>query len=286
MEDSSCGYVWVDVKDPMETLPVFEGAITAKILRANPIAEHRRHLLLKKKTQVEGFLRRENDAIKYQIGPVGAIPSSSSATLRQPTKSVSVPAASTNQPNPSKIIPQSGSSNPLQSSADTTTKTAPQPAVSASTTPPVVTRSAPVANLLDDDDVHNSFVAPHPPSQSPIPNIFEDDNPFGSTTTSSMKVPISLSSINSNGGLEDIDEHPSSKGGSSGNPMNLSREELAAQKTEIIEDKVRTALEFKKELDNKQQKELDEFDAAREKHEKALLVSSFHLYFLLPLILI
>jgi restriction endonuclease Mrr len=54
----------------------------------------------------------------------------------------------------------------------------------------------------------------------------------------------------------------------------LNRAELAARKEEAIEDKVRSALEFKKEVDQKKEREQAEFDSAKAKHEQALNVIS------------
>lgn len=288
MEDSLSGYVWVDIKDPSETLPVFEGVITAKILRTSPIAEQRRHLHLKKKAQVDGFFKKENDTIRAQFGQNSA-PSSSSSAARPPVVTATKPPPVANNPpsistnttsqSPQPNSPQTPSTNPLQQST-ASSKIGPPPAANpAPSSKPVPTPApapAPVTNLLDDDDIHSGFSqSPTPAAQTAAPNIFGDDD-FGTAapTTSSKKVASSVSTKASTSGLDDIDEHPSSK--SQGNPNNLSREELAAQKSEVIEDKVRSALEFKKELDNKAQREMDDFDAAREKHEKALLVSIWY----------
>jgi hypothetical protein len=281
MEDSMCGYVWIDIKDPSETLPVFEGVITAKILRTNPVVEQRRHLLLKKKTQVDGFFKKENDIIRSQFSQNNSNPTTAPSSS---SSSISAARPKTNSSNNSPVsISQpetTANTNPLQSQPGASAKIAPPPVpkpVPAPTpTPaPIPTPTPvamPVANLLDDDDIHSGYSHTTAPStQASVPNIFGDDD-FGMAvpSTSSKKVSASQPEASSNSGLDDIDEHPSSKG--AGNPSNLSRAELAAQKSEAIEDKVRSALEFKKELDNKAEKELQDFDMAREKHEKALLV--------------
>jgi hypothetical protein len=59
----------------------------------------------------------------------------------------------------------------------------------------------------------------------------------------------------------DIDE-------SNGKP--LSREELAAKRMNTVAEKVNEAMEFKREVDEKQKKESDEFDLAKTKHDKNL----------------
>jgi len=59
----------------------------------------------------------------------------------------------------------------------------------------------------------------------------------------------------------DIDE-------SNGKP--LSREELAAKRMNTVAEKVNEAMEFKREVEEKQKKESDEFDIAKTKHDKNL----------------
>lgn len=256
MEDNLTDYVWVDVRDAKEVLPLFGGVITVKILKIDPTTTQKRKIILRRKVIATG--QAENDNITAQVKAKVGVPSSPEERPKVPPKPTR--ASSTGSQN---------TTSPASEPSPQPTPAAPKPAnVSAKVNPPPAPAPAPApaartANLLDgDDDVPSSpffSASSAPPSSStPVPNFFDEDDPFSTSskaTSSSAKASTSVKASTGStkafnpgaSNMEDIDDHHPRSGPS---PTPLNRAELAAKKSEVIEDKVQNALDFKKEVNN------------------------------------
>ncbi len=113
----------------------------------------------------------------------------------------------------------------------------------------------------------NNIVPPieQPSQAAPVEDLFSFSNDEFQDFQSSPVVSASDSKASSSSvdfGVDIDTDESSSKA--------LSREELAAKRMNTVAEKVNEAMEFKREVDEKQRKESDEFDAAKAKHDKNL----------------
>lgn len=249
-DDPVFGYVWEDIRDVSKVLPLYEGNVFAKILRISGNADEKRKIILKRKN-----FDPSNPVFQTLQGQPN------------PPRSASVPRPNeetTNSPPPPK---------PVKPIAKPTATTASAPPPSGPSVAPSV-KSPPVSepNFFDNESDSKASGAYTPP-----PDILNfDESPF-TPASSSAKVKPSTSSSRSpmttSASAIDIDDD-SATTSRSGKGGELNRAELAARKEEAIEDKVRSALEFKKEVDQKKEREQAEFDSAKAKHEQALNVRS------------
>lgn len=235
--DEMNGYVWKDITNPDETLPVFADTITAKILRLDSISLRKRkiHILKTKGSVSESIVK--NEPPKVAAEP----PKPPPKPIKNPEPA---PAPRSVTPPPSVIPPPSEGSSKI--------------------------RPPPTPDIMNEEkSPFTSSAAAPKPSVTPPPDILNFDDDLSPTTpslTSSQKTP-KTPNIATN--LHDIDDDGSDMTTSA--KSKLSRDELAAQRHGKIEDKVKTALDFKKEVDNKKEQEIADFAAAREKHEKMLV---------------
>eukprot|EP00595_Chromulina_sp_UTEXLB2642_P000778 CAMPEP_0196763598 /NCGR_PEP_ID=MMETSP1095-20130614/4411_1 /TAXON_ID=96789 ORGANISM="Chromulina nebulosa, Strain UTEXLB2642" /NCGR_SAMPLE_ID=MMETSP1095 /ASSEMBLY_ACC=CAM_ASM_000446 /LENGTH=258 /DNA_ID=CAMNT_0042117165 /DNA_START=331 /DNA_END=1107 /DNA_ORIENTATION=+ len=117
--------------------------------------------------------------------------------------------------------------------------------------PPPITKPSPVdrqESLIDDTDISTA------PTTTNTYNFFDTTIPTNTSTKSNNNTDI------------DIDESSNAKS----IPSNLSRSELAARREANIQEKVKEALEFKLELDDKNKKESEELEVAKAKYDKDL----------------
>lgn len=261
-EDREHGYVWVDINDPNETLPEIEGAIFAKLLRLDQKSVQKRIVHLKRKPAPSTNINQSVNSVPER--KVSTKISSSENLSSANQESTNPLATNINQTASSKLAantPTHKAAPTLQQPASSANTAPQQPTPTttrpASTPPPSTNNSKPQVNLLDEDD---DFVTSPIKSASGNTNSNNTLNDFAFTAP---KTPVNM---------HDIDDDVSTKQNTNSNGGELNRAELIANKQEIIEDKVKAALSFKKEIDLKQAREQQEYDIAREKFEKMLNV--------------
>eukprot|EP01039_Chlorochromonas_danica_P008500 gene8500-9370_t len=284
--DEQLDYAWLDISDPAASLPVYEGVIFVKILRLDPAVQAKRKLFLRRKAVQQSSGSEEKvkfvrpppassappvstssatpaGASVSQSGGSGKMsPANSSSGSRASAPPINVPSTSSGTNNGVGIAANGSGISPKPSSSSSRPPARPSVSV-----PPAAAAKA-VPSLLDDDDLMSSPLHAGSPS---VPST-------NSAKISSFSPKSSFH--NNSSSVNDIDEGPArpypsaTSAFSSGSAMpesSLNREELAAKKDEAISDKVKAALDFKKEMDLKAFKEREDFDAAREKHDKALI---------------
>lgn len=249
-DDPLFGYVWEDIRDASKVLPLYEGNVFAKILRIGGNSDEKRKIILKRKNF-------------DQSGPVFQNLQSQS----NPPRSASVPRPNeetSSSPPPPKPV------KPLAKPAATATSAPPPTAPAAA--PSVKSPPINEPNFFDTESDSKAAGAYSPP-----PDILNfDESPFTPASSSAKLKPSTTSSrspMATSASAMDIDDD-SGNTSRSATGGELNRAELAARKEEAIEDKVRSALEFKKEVDQKKEREQAEFDSAKAKHEQALNVIS------------
>lgn len=250
-EDSNYGYVWLDISNRSEALPVYNGVVTAKILKLDSLSVKNRKVYLKQKLQVVN-----------QTSPLS--PAAAQKAVPPPVPPRRQAQESNNEP--SKVSPANSSSGKFNKPppAAPAAKNVDEPNLWADASSKMPAQ-ADILNLDDD-----GFSQPQAQAR-PVADMLDFGASPSTSGKRSIKKPAGDFMATSNSGL-DIDE-----GHSSSNPLN--RVELAQKREDQISEKVQGALDFKKELDEKAEREAQEFDSAREKHEKNLLVR-FNLYFL------
>jgi hypothetical protein len=251
-EDPTYGYVWEDIRESSKQLPTYQGNIFVKILRTGKEASEKRKIILRRRNIDPG-----NPLVQTMLAQTSNRPTSTSRSTSAPASASRGPEDVSNRqdrapapPKPSKpqAKPVASSESPIPSQAQ---------AKEAATAP----------NFFDTDSDNRSA----PPSYSPHPDIlnFDDAVPIASSSAKmKSSTGSSRSPVNVSASTLDIDDSNLYSGNGGGGE--LSRAELAARKEEAIEDKVRSALEFKKEVDQKKEREQLEFDSAKVKHEQAL----------------
>lgn len=259
-EDPTYGYVWEDIHESSKQLPTYRGNIFAKILRTGKEVSEKRKIILKRRN-----INPSNPLVQVTLTQASNRPTSTAPvpTSRDPKD---LPSRQDRAPAPPK--PSKPQSKPAVVSGGSPV----QPQAQAK-------QAAAAPNFFDTDGDNKSA----PFSYSPPPDIlnFDDTMPAAS---SSAKMKPSTGSSRSPGNVSastmDIDGDNSHSRTGNGGGGELSRADLAARKEEAIEDKVRSALEFKKEVDQKKEREQLEFDSAKAKHEQALNVrkSKFFLF--------
>lgn len=292
-EDETFGYVWLDIFNKSETLPIYSGVITAKILKLDTASVKTRKIILRKKKTLHDDtpIPLEKPVAAARPPPYSSTPSNPAATVRRPAEETNAPSIPPPKPQQSKPAANQGNTTPKspQKPASTSAKVEKAEDLFAksnsvdvfgddefaspfhASTTNSTSNSAPTsANLVNDPDLINpiqsagnssgafdldDFLSGGGGSSSPAPKSSGGSSRAAQAKSTSSGIDIDID-IDDNGG--------SGKGG-------LSRAELVSRKEEHISEKVKGALEFKKDLDNKAEKEAADFDAAREKHEKALL---------------
>jgi hypothetical protein len=163
-EDSLTDFVWVDVRDPQDTLPVYGGVITTKILRLDASVMNKRKIILRRKTIIAG--QAENDSITAQVkaklsGQPTPVADSAPKLPPKPTRTTSTGSAGAPNRAPSPQVNSSPAQPPKTASPGPAT--VPKPTPAAPPTPP----AARTANLLDGDDgIDNAF---NQPLDRPLP---------------------------------------------------------------------------------------------------------------------
>jgi hypothetical protein len=244
MDDPEFGYVWVDVSERSTVLPVYSGQICTKILRLDSVVAAKRKILLRRKLiPAENPLVQKVQAQFSQtsFGSKNSIATDNKRATSSTSNSSSQPPAKPVKPIPK--IPTSTSDRPSSNTVE---------------------RDSGIQSPFFETDGYAPLA---PPSVSaPAPNIFDDDDDAGPAETRSPLQRGTPLPPSSSSGAMDIDDGISDLK----IPEGPNRAVLAARKEEAIEDKVKDALEFKKEMDKKKEQEMIDFDAAREKHEKAI----------------
>lgn len=282
-EDAQHGYVWADLKNPMDVLPAFKGIVIAKVLTLCELNVNKRKTRLRRKANadhgkdgaqanaklVQSLNRDTNNRNKRDMdmeahdheddeyeeeaethSPVSRAPAPSSTSAQPP-----VPAA------PNAVKPPASSSGKVN--------------------PAVPTSGRPVStSLLDGDDVADNKTANGKPSlaadvlNTDVDMINFGDSPRGNSnkagSASGKKMNTSgggggSSSSSSSSGTVDIDEKPASFG-----TNGLSRDELKDRREAEIAAKVAAAKEFKDDCDEKARQSAEEIETAKAKHDKNL----------------
>lgn len=222
-EDPNFGYVWEDVKDKSYPLPTYNGSVFAKILRTDVAAAAKRKILLKRKNLeasnplVQQIQSQFNNATKQQSAPAISPVNRQSAQASASEAERSPP-----PPKPSKPLPK---------------------------VPPHAVNTPATTSFFDTDEAPSSSKNTTAPSlHTPQPDILDFGEP--SYAPSSAKFAAGTSSKGSRSPIPttaamdiDDDHRPAAN-----MATELNREDLAARKEEAIEDKVKNALDFKKEV--------------------------------------
>jgi len=264
MDDNTFEYVWRDISDLNEVIPVSKGVITVKILRNEEKSQRIRKITLRPKVDYpdESTLlskleqQRSNDFPTKATPPPPVVSSGSGKTkYTDELRSEKVPRA---VPPVREDPSPADTTNPFYNAAKASPSSAPAPAaaVPPANIPPT---SAPDILNFDGDD-HEFFNAPASTKAyqtTDVPDMMEfSSKPAAKLSSASTKRPVTSVTMDIDG---DFDSSPLP-----------SREELAARKNEQISEKVKGALEFKKEMDSKKEKSQQDFDDARQKHEEML----------------
>lgn len=252
-DDGNNPYVWQDISSPSELLPQSAGIITVKILKTDqaPTSKRVSRLKLLKKTSGSDANMTALKANKLSIN--SEVDHTDNFSSRRPPSPYSDNTSSSNQTPPPTAPPQTAASkttSTTSSSSYSSIKIKPPPAApsSGSSKTPTIISEQPQQQV----------------DPLPIIDMFTfDDTPSPIAPSKTTTTTASSATYGMNIGIDiDIDDDR--------HPATLNREELAARREAVVEEKVREALEFKLELDGKLKKEADETDLAKEKYDKQL----------------
>lgn len=262
----------MDVKDENEVLPVYDGLITVKILQLSWRDRVRRRIVLKKK---EISVNTENiRIITSQLSTANLNGRSFVGDSSKYSGNITVDVTPPLPPKPARRV--SGSAAPANTPVSGINNVKQAKSSENMSSPQL--RAA--VNLLD--PTYPESVSRNPLQSVNVDMLDLENDDFGMSTSGKQTPVYSTSNRASNKIASqsqeamDIDTefyssaNTSNKGTGSGEPLN--RAELAAKREEGIQNQVKEALEFKKENDMKKEKEMADFDSAREKYDKSLLV--------------
>eukprot|EP01038_Epipyxis_sp_PR26KG_P012820 gene12820-17190_t len=232
-EDKSHGFVWMDINQS-DKLPIYQEAISVKVLRTDSALEPKRRLLLKQKAanSSTNITKQVTFDLIKKFGLVGSNPN---VTNNPPNNNVNSSSTKTqNNKNQSESNNHQSAVSPVHKNADSQHQNI-QSSSSIAESKEKSESKPEVVDMLNfsDSTFDNQYIGPS----------VDIDGAFSAPVTA---------------------------------PIHLNRDELKAKVEADITDKVKVALDFKREMDDRAVKEAEDLDVARDKYEKSLTAWAFN----------